>query len=281
MKKHDVNFLLDHHLPVKKYVWVSDLHLDAADEYKHHDFIRQVKQEDADALLIGGDISNGVNSLVHLRHLASLMKKPIYYVLGNHDYYYGSIEETRRKAYEILEELPQLLFLTAMNPVALTEDTALLGDDGWSDAQAGDFLHSDIELNDYYFIHELKNLQPKERKQKLMELGKKSADTIYKKLLLAFESFPQAVLLIHTPPFLEACLYKGKIADKNWAPHFVCQAVGDMLLKVMKRLPEKKLLVLCGHSHNMADVTILPNLRILAGHSDIGTPTVQGIIHVS
>ena len=55
---------------------------------------------------------------------------PIYYVLGNHDYYRSSIDEVRAT-------LPGG-WLPGLAPVQLTDRTVLLGIDGWGDARCGD-----------------------------------------------------------------------------------------------------------------------------------------------
>jgi hypothetical protein len=39
--------------------------------------------------------------------------------------------------------------------------------------------------------------------------------------------------------------------------------------------------VLCGHTHALADVAILPNLRVITGPSEFGIPKVQAILLVN
>lgn len=260
--------------------WITDLHLDAAEEERVKQFIELLKNQNPDGILIGGDISNGIHSLIHLKEFATLIPKPFYFVLGNHDYYFGSIRDIRELTKKASEEFETGRYLTDGGVVKLTPNTALIGHDGWSDARAGDFLSSTIMLHDYLLIDELKDLTPEERMSVLNGLGKEAADALAKDLKSAFTQFDRVILLIHTPPFQESCRYDGEMCDENWAPHFVCKAVGDMLVKEVGAHPEKEVLVLCGHSHYSADQQILPNLRVLTGHCELGKPSVTGIIEV-
>jgi 3',5'-cyclic-AMP phosphodiesterase len=277
----EIDFRNANGAPIKRLVWSTDLHLDAADRSQYKIFFELVKAYEPDMILIGGDISNGTSSFLHLNNLIKLIDKPFYFVFGNHDFYYGSITQTRKEATALAKETSRLHYLTSEGIIPLSEDTALIGHDGWADARAGDFLNSDVLLNDYFLIEELKKLTPEERFQKLHELGDEAANAIKPKLLKALETYKRVVLLTHVPPFEESCLYEGVPSGPNWTPHFVSQIMGETLETIMKNHPEQQLLVLCGHSHNGQDIQILPNLRVVTGQSELGNPNVQGLIFVN
>lgn len=279
MLKHEVQFVKTSS-PKKKLLWLTDLHLDAADVALTGEFLNKLKSYEPSALLIGGDISNGYGSLLRLKEIASKIGCEVYFVLGNHDYYYGSISNIRKMAMLLVQEIPVLHFLTQSNVIELTSETALIGHDGWSDARQGDFLHSTVVLNDYFLIDELKELTPLERLRKLNALGTESAKHLEKVLRTALESYSRIVLLTHVPPFIEACWTEGKMSDDNWAPHFVNKTTGEVLKNIMEAHPDQELLVLCGHSHEFADVHVLPNIRVLTGESKLGVPSVQGVIEI-
>jgi 3',5'-cyclic-AMP phosphodiesterase len=267
--------------PLKRLVWTTDLHLDAADRVQYRRFYKMILAKQPEAVLIGGDICNGPSSLVHLRQLAKLVDKPFYFVLGNHDFYYSSIAKIRTLAKEVSREFPNVHYLTNGGVVKLSQKVALIGHDGWSDGRAGDFLNSDIMLNDYYLIDELKRLNHEERLVKLNELGIEAAEYLRKAMLEAFEEYDRVILLTHVPPFQKACLYEGRPCNDNWAPHFVGRAMGEAFEEVMSRYPSKQLLVLCGHSHSGNDIFILPNLRVVTGQSELGILNIQGLILVN
>lgn len=278
---HEIDFRNDEGGPVRRLIWLTDLHLDAQDKAQYLLFFELIAAQEPDCILIGGDISNGLASLNHLMNLNKLINKQFYFVLGNHDFYYGSIAKTRREARHLTKSYPEIHYLTQDGIIPLSPKTALIGHDGWADARAGDFLKSDVMLNDYYLIEELKRLNQEERMWKLREMGSEAADFLKKQLQKALKIYDRVVLLTHVPPFREACHYEGKPSDDNWAPHFVCVAVGEALHEVMHKHPDKQLLVLCGHCHTASDCHILPNLRVVTGQSELGLPDIQGIIFVN
>lgn len=264
--------------PVKKLVWVTDLHLDAADLEAQAYFLDELLNSKADLFLVGGDICNGAQCLHQLEVMQKALNKPMYFVLGNHDYYHGSIEDIRQLARNSSASNKNLKYLTEGHIVELTADTALIGHDGWSDGREGDFLASTIQLNDYFLIKELSQITPEERLKRLNAYGQQAADSLKAGLLKAFEKFQRVVVLTHVPPYRNACQYHGQETDDNWAPHFVGRSTGDALLEVMKAHPDKQLLVLCGHTHSPTDLFITDNMRVVAGESDLGTPSIQGLL---
>jgi len=112
----------------------------------------------------------------------------------------------------------------------------------------------------------------------LNQLGREAAELLQVRLERVFQRQDRALLLTHTPPFREVCRGKDHIADDEWAPHFVCQEVGDALVETMKARPEKSLLVLAGHAHCWADEQMLPNLRAITGGCELGAPRVEATI---
>lgn len=262
----------------RKLLWATDLHIDAAEKAYLDQFHQFIEASDPAAILVGGDISNGYQSLIHLKNMAERFKKPLYFILGNHDFYYGSIQKMRGKVKQLTAEVPNLVYLTDASVIELSATTALIGHDGWYDGKAGDFLKSDVILNDYFLIDELKNLTPEARLATLNAMGAEAGRAMRKALSAAFQRYKKVILLTHVPPFVESCMHDGQMCDANWGPHFVSQTSGEALIEVAEQHLEKQLLVLCGHTHAAADVAILPNLRALTGESVLGAPSAQGII---
>jgi len=54
-------------------------------------------------------------------------------------------------------------------------------------------------------------------------------------------------------------------------------AVGEALREIMLARPDREMLVVCGHTHDAADVQVLPNLRVLVGAAEYGNPVVQQV----
>lgn len=265
----------------KKLAWLTDLHLDAAEDHVVQQLLQDLVALKPDSILIGGDTCNGHKALNYISSIAQIVEKKVYFVLGNHEFYHESIPQTRDLAYHSTDNNDQLHYLTYEQIIELTPMTALIGHDGWSDARAGNFMDSTIALHDYTLIKELKNLTKSKLQLKLHQLGSQAAQDIRKKLEKAFKQYSNVIILTHTPPFQAACLYDNNIADQdNWAPHFVCKAMGDVLNKLMNAHLDKQVIVLCGHAHHMADISILPNLRVMVGESTLRSPQIQGLINV-
>lgn len=275
-----IPFINSYMAHTKKIVWLTDLHLDAAKQKDIYQLVHEMNKIQPDLILVGGDTSNGHIALYYLLALSKMTKKDIYFVLGNHEFYHSSIARTRMFAFQTTQCHPHLHYMTKEHLVELNSETVLIGHDGWSDARAGHFMNSTVTLHDYRLIQDLKNLSKPQLQMKLHRLGSQAAIDIEKKLKKCFETYANALILTHTPPFQAACIYNKRISDDNWAPHFVCKVLGDQLVKIMQKHPNHRALVLCGHAHHAADIEVLPNLRVIVGESLLGSPKIQAVLSI-
>jgi predicted MPP superfamily phosphohydrolase len=263
--------------------WVTDVHLNFVDSRGRTRFYETLKAASPDGLLLGGDVSESPLLGRELREMADAMRLPIYFVLGNHDYYHGSIAETRRRIAALAADVPLLHYLPEAGVVELAAHTALVGHGGWADAREGDFEHSDVMLNDYALIAELApfnvnwSLDKPGLRAELNRLGDEAAGYLAGVLPDALASYGRVVVLTHVPPFREACWYRGQISDDDYLPHFSCRAVGEVLREAVKRHPDREMLVLCGHTHGAGEARILPNLLVLTGAAEYGKPALQRV----
>ena len=263
-----------------KIAWLTDIHLNFLTASAIQDFISGVKAGKPEAILISGDIGESHDVAELLYSMQQALNCPIYFILGNHDYYLSSIKDVRSVIVELEANTKELIYLTFSECVPLTENTILMGHDSWSDGRYGDYESSDVMLNDYYYISDFVGLDKSKRLIVMQSLAQEAAEHFRKCLIEAFDKVENVILLTHVPPFKEACLYQGKISDKIFLPHFSCKIVGDVIIEIMKARPDKNLTVLCGHTHDMAEVNILPNLKVLAGKTEYGSPEIQRIIQI-
>ena len=122
---------------------LTDIHLNFVDAAGVDEFFAFVRDR-ADAVAISGDIAKAATCASTLRSIEEIVEKPIYFVLGNHDFYRGSIPQVRRMVTGLASESKNLNYLTALRVVELTPSTAMIGHDGWADARLGDFRHSNV-----------------------------------------------------------------------------------------------------------------------------------------
>ncbi len=62
--------------------------------------------------------------------MVSYINKPIYFVLGNHDYYKGQVNEVRDAMTALTKEQIHLYWLPASGMQKLDNNTVLIGQDG-------------------------------------------------------------------------------------------------------------------------------------------------------
>jgi predicted MPP superfamily phosphohydrolase len=260
--------------------WLTDIHLNFLTADARQTYYRSVGAQAPDVVLLTGDISEAPFLHEHLAELADALRCPVYFVLGNHDFYGDSIAAVRARLSPFCATHPSLSYLNACGVVPLTPNTALLGHDGWGDARLGDYWHSPIRLNDDRCIHDLVGLDAHARLATLHRLGEEAAQHLDRVLREAVAHFPHILLVTHVPPFHEACWYQGQMSDKHWLPFFCCGAVGAVLRDVMQAHPQIQLTVLCGHTHNAGTARILPNLVVHTGAAEYGHPSICEILPI-
>jgi 3',5'-cyclic AMP phosphodiesterase CpdA len=258
--------------------WANDLHLDFLTEPERTRFAESIRAQSPHLLLIGGDTGNAETLLDHLQLLGNVLRGvPIAFVLGNHDYYGGAIAEVRLRVAEFVAAAPQFHYLSDRDVLPLTRSTGLAGHDGWGDGRYGDFVNSPVFLNDFLKIRELTGFGMEETLGRLNALGDEAAAHVYDVLPAALARYDNMVFLCHVPPWREAAVHAGKPSSDHYAPFFACKALGDALDDVMRRHPQKHLLVLCGHTHGTGEYQRAPNIHCITGGSDYGKPAVQRV----
>ena len=96
-------------------------------------------------------------------------------------------------------------------------------------------------------------------------------------LPLALAAHEHVVLLTHVPPFREACWHLGRTSDDDWLPFFTCHAVGEVIRDCLRQHPERRLTVLCGHTHSAGNCRPAENLEVFTGSAEYGSPIVQQV----
>ena len=261
--------------------WLTDPHLDFLRPEALDAFIERLAQGPGDGLLISGDIAESTTLINLLQRLDQEVSKPIWFVLGNHDYYRSSITRTRERVRQWSQQSRHTRWLPSEGVVSLSPCTALVGHGGWGDGGYGDFLASSVRLNDYRFIEELRfhDLGKVRLHQRLLELGRDAAQSLRPALEEALRSHRKVILLTHVPPFVESCWHEGEAKLNEWTPHFTCQAMGTMLLDVMAAHPARSLTVLCGHTHSSGTAQLRPNLTVHTGGAEYGRPALERLEH--
>ncbi len=258
--------------------WVTDPHLDFVEPDRIERFCGDLVASGVSGVLLGGDLCEAKELVRWLEFLDSRLGVPIYYVLGNHDYYGSSISAVRGRMADLRS--PTLHWLPGAGSVRLGEEVVLVGHGGWGDCRIGD-TEKFVILTDYLAIQELSRTVDVEAllaggsdrarlREVLSSLGLEAASALRPMLLEAAGDDRTVLLLTHVPPFREACWHRGGISEEQWLPGFTCKAVGDLLIEVASANPDCRFTVLCGHTHGSGHVRMRPNLEVYTAEARYG-----------
>lgn len=265
-----------------KLAWITDPHLDHLEKKDPDALVRlglALDREGATHILLGGDISDSRSFEDHLKRFSKVCGRPVYYVLGNHDYYFGSIAEVRKRAAEL--EIPGVLWLPSTGVVDLGDGTALIGHGGWGDAHRGD-LEKFVILTDYAAISDLAvNIDREDfwvkgftkRKplvKKLQQLGREAAEILRTDLEHAVEEYQRILILTHVPPFTQTCTYKDGPGTELGFPGFLWDTMGGILSDTAALHPDIEFFTFSGHTHQESQGNIGQNLRAWSASAEYG-----------
>lgn len=256
-------------------VWATDIHLNFLDADERDSFFSSIRDNQPDAVFVTGDIAEAPSLESLLDEMLRAIRVPLYFVLGNHDFYHGVISKVRNGLKHYCQLQPGLTYLSTTELVELTPTTVLIGHDGWGDGRYGNYYLSPVRLSDQELIADFQNLDRNAVLDTLHALGDEAAQYLRERLDHALASYRHVICLTHVPPFKEACWYQGKMGNDDWLPYFACQAVGKVLLNAASTRPDCLITVLCGHTHHAGFVQLRPNLRVITGSAEYGAPGIQ------
>ena len=238
-----------------------------------------VDYPDAQGIIITGDISSGKVLEGHLRELAEGWTKPIYFVLGNHSYYDSSWKVIDEMVSSLTKEIPHLHWLN--QGFHEVDGHAICGVGGWYDAYHGN-SNSGIELNDFRLIDELVPVGSF-RPLLLEEIRKRAgyeADILANQLKEACATDNEVIIVgTHIPPYAESAWHEGAHSNREWVPWFSSASTGATLDRFAENNPEKKFIVLTGHTHSSGIYQRRENMTVYTGPAIYGFPDVSGVIN--
>ena len=252
------------------FLWITDQHLVHLDSGDVKHWLKRLSGFEGDGVLLTGDIAE-YHTLPGFLDQLRRINTPIWLVLGNHDAYGGSIKSIQAQVEAFCSTEAHLHYLTTESALQYAPGAYLLGEDGWADGRAGDFLASDIMLNDYRRIDELKSMTHSQRFTALKALGDAAAQRLAHRLKETLSNdVAHVTIATHVPPFAEACWYEGSNDINAWTPHFTALSVGEVIRGAAVEHPAVQFTVLCGHTHHAGEAAILKNLTVLTGDADYG-----------
>ncbi len=177
-----------------KLAWLTDIHLNFINLAARQKFYQEIIDTECDGVLLSGDIAEAPSIKDILQELSEFIEKPVYFVLGNHDYYRGQVNEVRSQMTELTQSNQYLFWLPASSSQRLDADTILVGHDGWADGRLGNYYDSKVVLNDSRMITDLfqeKILGRSQLLAKMQQLADLDASQLQMQLLKAVKEHPR------------------------------------------------------------------------------------------
>src|ERR1700722_13316935 len=103
-----------------RFAWITDVLLNFLPAAECAAFVEQLAALKLDGLLISGDIAESHDVADYLVQLDEALRTEIYFVLGNHDFYYGSVSAVRAAMDELCVQRPRLHYLSLAGALELT-----------------------------------------------------------------------------------------------------------------------------------------------------------------
>jgi Icc-related predicted phosphoesterase len=263
-----------------KLAWTTDIHLDFLRTSDMLDFAESIKETDADALIISGDIAQSFCLNKKLTELYILIKKKIYFVLGNHDYYKSSIDKVNKEVRHIIDGKYNDIHWLTNKIYPLTDSVCITGDEGWYDARLGN-LDIAGSINDFNLIKDFQFMSKYEIAETAQEMVKKAAYKAEKVLIDAAKKYKTVIFTTHFPPFPELSKHLGKRSEPEFMPWYSNMTFGYMLSDVALQFPQTKFIVLCGHSHCESYYKHFDNLEGFCGDAVYKYPKINKVFTIN
>jgi len=265
-----------------KLAFATDIHLDSCPAGRAKDFAFECAER-ADALVISGDIANQLDADL-FADFAINAAIPIYFVLGNHDFWNGSFESAERYTRKICAQIPNLHWLTESSPIKLTDDVELCGVEGWYDMRFGDPERSRFQMMDWFSITDLsdKGRRAGGQTSSLRATCAAIADRYAAKAEYRLQktTAKRVFFVTHIPPYEESAMHQGSRSLPEFMPFYSSKVMGLALSEYAATHPEQDITTLCGHVHSPSLFRQAPNHLVICGESEYGSPRIAEIFEL-
>lgn len=273
--------------------WATDIHLDFITDVNnipgsvHNLDVFCSLFDKSDGVVLSGDISLAPFLKDHLLALEARLARPIYFVLGNHDFWSSDTTRVRDNMTKLSNTSEYLKYLSVVPYVQLTKNVFMVGHDGWYDGFYGDARLSNFIMNDWTQIGDYTPfLGNRIDHDSILLTARHQANIAARhvasgiKALLSQKKPQKIIVVTHVPPFTQP-LDIAKSNKQDMYPWYSSKTMGDMLLSAASANPSVQFEVLCGHCHVEYNGHIVPNLLLHSGGSEYAEPTPQFTFDVS
>jgi len=264
-----------------KLAWLTDLHLELLDTAGRQQFYETLRNASFDAAVVTGDISEAERLPEDLLELGrACAPRSVYFVLGNHDFHGSSFAVVDAGVADVCIRQGNLHHLGQGETIRLTSKTALIGHRGWADGRAGYGVRSVLKIKDAFCIDDFRSGSKEEVFSKMKSLGMASGEYFRGLLPYALQCYDHVIVATHVPPFTQAATYSGQQCGPLHLPHYSNISAGGVIQGIAGNFRNRRVTVLCGHTHDRAAIHIRPDIRVYAGAARPGKPQIQRVFDV-
>ena len=272
-------FLLAMPDDIKSLIWLTDPHLEFCSHQTRIRLYRSINQAPGDIVVITGDLSADAHRLAQYSELAEHVRKPVYFVLGNHDRYGTTFANAEAVVERVTAQFPHMVRLDGSQVIPLNESVALIGVDGWADGLGGEGPATKARINDFHQILDFATDPEPKVFRAMKERARKYAQALKPSLLNALTQYSTTIIATHVPPYEGAAWHEGSPSSPDYQPFFSSPTMGKLITAAAAEHPGKNVLVLCGHTHS-SGIYRDGNVLVLTAGARYGFPEIGKTIQL-
>jgi predicted MPP superfamily phosphohydrolase len=210
---------------VESLTWLTDLHLEFCSHRTRDRFYHSINQAPGEIVIITGDLSAGPHRLAQYTELAEQIRKPVYFVLGNHDRYGTTFANAEAVVERVTTLFSHMVRLDGSQVIPLNKSVALVGVDGWADGLGGEGPATKARINDFYQILDFATEPEPQVFRQMKERARKYSQALKPSLIKALKQYQTTIIATHVPPYERAAWHEGP----DYQPFFSSPTMGNMI----------------------------------------------------
>ena len=188
----------------------------------------------------------GPHRLGQYTELAEQIRKPVCFVLGNHDRYGTTFANAEAVVERVTTLFSHMVRLDGSQVIPLNKSVALVGVDGWADGLGGEGPATKARINDFYQILDFATEPEPQVFRQMKERARKYSQALKPSLIKALKQYQTTIIATHVPPYEGAAWHEGSPSSPDYQPFFSSPTMGNMIKAAAAEHPGKSVLVLLG-----------------------------------
>ena len=265
---------------INSLTWLTDLHLEFCSHRTRSHLYQAINQAAGEIVVITGDLSAGPHRLAQYTELAEQIRKPVYFVLGNHDRYDTTFANADSVVARVTKLFSHMIRLDGSQVIPLNRSVALVGVDGWADGLGGEGPATKARIDDFYQILDFATEPERRVFREMKERARKYSQALKPSLFKALKQYQTTIIATHVPPYEDAAWHEGLPSSPDYQPFFSSPTMGNLITAAAAAHPGKSVLVLCGHTHSPG-IYRSGSVLVITGGARYGYPEIARTIQLN